>query len=873
MYKLNPRAPLAASTLPHGLPQRRTISSFYTDSYGGVQEAVIAHPESRPFPLDISANFPLERRALFAWLNRECQTEIGDEHVRMDDAQYSDEDITVRMEEPTNESPIDLANLEVIGRRHSNHGIKLSVSEAEWHALFEEIVLQRQSGDFYMENGLPVKLIFRTQFNYRVEISCQTISFIDVTRKLLSVLEERSTPHIKNIRESLYRVFPFIRPGEIYPGNISHGQSNALKTAADFLNELLKRPHAWSELVSDDLLGTATILEALAKETEFQDTLYSAGTTLKGDSKDRLENFSSCLCNIHLVKALGEVIGMDNIRYLFIHHPSALNHMLSKVRGFGASKFLAQLRYVNNTPLMRRLVPMLRTYPDVFVETVMAVPSYDILQHIDNGTIDINAALATHETNVSVFLYSHSSIPAVRSLLEAAGLTPSSCKVASMLPVTDLQRDLSFPTFTTASQFSYSEYGAQPSQGKVHTLPANYLQITFRDGGRYPFKDIAKGVMYLPFEPYKYHEAPEASAITKETTRTALGIPADKKVFVICSPDTKEAKECIDAYEKAYAHTPKINRPLLIVGASLEEDELLDHTRDKPFNTEIRSDTDTIQENTANGKPLADQDIIILATRGELGRFITIANLAVVGADRNWQEPMQQGIPTYVLSGKIYHNHFAQGVLKETQPTLIIDSPELAAKFLSTHADKPHLLAAADDVSSQLSRKSRELIDSMTRFMLLTAILNRWALAQISEEDDKDEKYPPIKENIFKPINVSDLFHEQAGFEQSDYYEADTNYVNHIYVTDLEGMKKQIEDRVAIIAELALNSTRPVHLDLKIWGVNGDRRLSATEKYLLARHALSIAKTYKDRFSSMSLEEDYSEDLESSVVFEERLAS
>ena len=154
--------------------------------------------------------------------------------------------------------------------------------------------------------------------------------------------------------------------------------------------------------------------------------------------------------------------------------------------------------------------------------------------------------------------------------------------------------------------------------------------------------------------------------------RESLGI-GSRKVIVIGSPSDAEFNEFIQSYNALYGELPYAERPLLIIDFRQRRNE-----------NELKLlgslSGQSIAVRTDDNAPLPDvrsNNVLILNTSGELLRMYALADVAIVGNDRNIFEPASQKTAVLYFDGSWHNNKDAKEALAETGTAQIFSKEHL----------------------------------------------------------------------------------------------------------------------------------------------------------------------------------------------------
>ncbi len=161
---------------------------------------------------------------------------------------------------------------------------------------------------------------------------------------------------------------------------------------------------------------------------------------------------------------------------------------------------------------------------------------------------------------------------------------------------------------------------------------SHYFPVKFDTEGR---TRLMEKNLIVNYDPYKYCLSARISSKEKIALRRAMRIKKSRKV-IAASCSTRDE---VDAILKAYRNLNLSERPLLIFGLRRADAFLSGSLNRRGFRTHDRRFLK--QDLSYFGR----SDIVVLNTMGELFKFLGIADLAIVGHDRNIFEPALLGVP------------------------------------------------------------------------------------------------------------------------------------------------------------------------------------------------------------------------------------
>ncbi len=165
----------------------------------------------------------------------------------------------------------------------------------------------------------------------------------------------------------------------------------------------------------------------------------------------------------------------------------------------------------------------------------------------------------------------------------------------------------------------------------IHPMKQD-LKIRFDFNSR---DKLEKNGLVLNHEPYKYFLNNRHFKNERNRIRKSMGLSQTRKVIVFSCTHANEIEVVLDAYDKLIS----LNPPFLIIALREADPLLASKLIQRGFKATSRNDS------AERLSGLGKHDIIILNTASELLHFFKIANLAVMGHDRNLFEPACLDIP------------------------------------------------------------------------------------------------------------------------------------------------------------------------------------------------------------------------------------
>jgi len=252
--------------------------------------------------------------------------------------------------------------------------------------------------------------------------------------------------------------------------------------------------------------------------------------------------------------------------------------------------------------------------------------------------------------------------------------------------------------------------------------------------------------------------------------KEALGA-ADRKIIVIGSPSDEEFGRFIQDYNTLYASLPFAKRPLLIVGFRQRRDvgelKLLGSLSGQSI--AVRSDANAPLPNVAGN------NVLILNTSGELLKMYSLADVAIVGNDRNIFEPASQRTAILYFEGSWQNNSEAKNALVEAGAAKefnrdnlesLMDNPEESMQSAergleAVRAYRQEVQSKAEEFSSQIIGVSEKLRNKLVSAPLDVALNAPEALSPsigtpIRDFGNPDAQIPDVFRQEETPALISD---------------------------------------------------------------------------------------------------------------------
>lgn len=263
----------------------------------------------------------------------------------------------------------------------------------------------------------------------------------------------------------------------------------------------------------------------------------------------------------------------------------------------------------------------------------------------------VRDAIIAADVKLAIKVYEVASLHAAKGLIEYAGLPKEKIVILYEQEVTEKQAAEFFPGHIV------KEYNA-------FSAP-NVVRIEFHDRGAQLTSRFANRMtLSLPYTPFKFYLA-EKDREEAKGIKAALNTGA-REIIVLGSPSDREFNEFMQVYNALYAGRPAAQRPLIIVGFRLRRD-------DADFKVFGPLSGQSIAVRSHVNMPFPDMsnnNVLILNTVGELYKLYGVADVAVVGEDRNLFEPVSQEAPVLFFEGSWENNLDGKRQLTESGAVL-----------------------------------------------------------------------------------------------------------------------------------------------------------------------------------------------------------
>ncbi|MBU4312133.1 MAG: hypothetical protein KJ706_05400, partial [Candidatus Omnitrophica bacterium] len=269
---------------------------------------------------------------------------------------------------------------------------------------------------------------------------------------------------------------------------------------------------------------------------------------------------------------------------------------------------------------------------------------------ISNLKERIKTTISDNSVKLAIKVHEIASVNAARGLIKALG--KDNVIILYDREIDSEQAERFFPGYNIRAYSGFSE--------------KNSIKIEFCDYGnmRIQSSNINTNTsiyVSLPYTPFKFNLPERVSEEELNKMKESLNITS-RKVIVIGSPSDREFDDFMQSYNSLYANLPHGKRPLIISGFRKRRNE-----SELEFLGSLSGQSIVVRSD--DNAPLPDienNNVLILNTSGELLRMYALADVAIVGNDRNIFEPASQEAAVLYFEGSWYNNLEAKEVLVKT---------------------------------------------------------------------------------------------------------------------------------------------------------------------------------------------------------------
>ncbi|MFH0754391.1 MAG: hypothetical protein V2A70_07485 [Candidatus Omnitrophota bacterium] len=226
---------------------------------------------------------------------------------------------------------------------------------------------------------------------------------------------------------------------------------------------------------------------------------------------------------------------------------------------------------------------------------------------------------------VAVKVAGMSDVNAVKGLVKASGLDKNRVIILYDHEIDRQRAQELLPDFQDAQPFEGFK-----GQGAVRIEFHNYRNsVMNKSKGSYR--------AWLPYSPLKFYDLQPLSMEKVQAKKDLLKI-GDRKVIVLGSTTDMEFNEFMKIFNSLYDNDPVDQRPLVIVGFRQVQMEEAIRSKDYLFGPDVE-----IRSNVRVDLPeVTDKKVLVVNTVGEMLDMYALADIVIMGSDRNIIEPLSQ---------------------------------------------------------------------------------------------------------------------------------------------------------------------------------------------------------------------------------------
>lgn len=501
----------------------------------------------------------------------------------------------------------------------------------------------------------------------------ETIREINITMALQNITNGLNHPHSSVRRTSAGILSTLVDTGLIKKEEVVQEvkKTAALQTLIEGLNHSnsfyrLDNARTLTELVHSGLIAKEEAIQEIKKTTALQTIMKHLGFTDNRHRQDSTKTLSILISEGLVAKdeiliEIGEIENMlKKIYGEKIPALESINRYLElldivkddtatayRIAIWGKKNLSELLSFIDNLAIGLRLNPdcvggknsnNLLELKKAFIKTIL--PLLDtpeaLIQHIRQK---MRTTIYNSSVKLSIRVYEIASVNATRGLIRALGLPCDNVTILCSGEINIEQAGTFFPKYEIKQ---YEE-----------SVNRNTISVEFHDDNniRVKFLDNTLSVV-LPYTPFKFNLPKTLSEERVIQMRNSLGI-GSRKIIVLGSPSNQEFESFMETYKTLYGELPISKRPVLIVGFRQRrenENELKLLASLSGQSIAIRSNPNITLPNIENN------NVLILNTSGELLNMYALADIAIVGSDRNIFEPASQRIATLYFNGSWHNN-------------------------------------------------------------------------------------------------------------------------------------------------------------------------------------------------------------------------
>ena len=375
--------------------------------------------------------------------------------------------------------------------------------------------------------------------------------------------------------------------------------------------EMLNFRRSWTILTQIDPQHGAEVL----RESFCRDSLAFARIIMEIDDNHNV---------IRSFREFSKILELNNLNLIFRDDFFVFFNSLN-VTSNTRQAFIKQWRFLTDNYIDEKsLTDALLEEPQFFLSTIPYLHRQSVSDLFEFGSLNVNRLLEKHRCKL-LFVSSN-----------VAGLN-------STMGLVKLWR-LSIQNYEIGLRNKMCEYAnVARERFPVQTITTNLKSTPGRVVVRY-LSEVDTPISRFPHAPFKSIFPSEINNAAKERLRKDLKL-GTRKLIVVCSPLSSE----VEIIMSALRGIARDSMPLVIVGMR-DRDLRLEQIFSSEFDTIIRNNGEE------SLRHLAEHQLVVLNTNGELIKFLSIGDLAIVGMDRNVFEPASQRIPILYFDGPWYNN-------------------------------------------------------------------------------------------------------------------------------------------------------------------------------------------------------------------------
>lgn len=347
---------------------------------------------------------------------------------------------------------------------------------------------------------------------------------------------------------------------------------------------------------------------------------------------------------------------------------------------------------------------------------------------------------------IKISIYEAASVRAAKGFISAMGLDKDTVLIGY-----DDQID------KQAAGREFSGYEIEPLRKENDSA----VTVEFRDQRRIVQPNGESYVdMILPYYPFKYGRLDAAKEDITQRIKTQMDVRS-RKVIVMTGHLAGEFDKVLASYNTLYLREPVEKRPILIFAPreKLDRPDLAGGELLSGHKFALRTDNSVPFEN------MQGKDILILDTRLELPQIFAIADLCIVGDDRNILEPAAQNKAVLYMPGDWRQNKEAKDEMTKSGAAAEFSQENLAS-LLTDSEMRQHMESRSLEV---VKRFNNEIIPPLARnaqTSILPGILLK-GIRRLKDAASAEKSYPAgeaevTRSDSHRPLKALDAFLDAA---------------------------------------------------------------------------------------------------------------